>query len=102
MKQEKLAVDGGRPVRTKPLPLEFPGVHHMDSKEIKAAVRLLESRSLFRYYGIRLKKEVEKLEAEFARFTGAKHVVAVSSGTGALHTALATLGAGPGQEIIVP
>jgi 8-amino-3,8-dideoxy-alpha-D-manno-octulosonate transaminase len=100
--QEKLAIAGGKPVRTKPLPLEFPGVHHMDNKEIQAAVRLLRARSPFRYYGIKLQKEVEKLESEFARFVGTKHAVAVSSGTGALHTALSALGVGPGQEVIVP
>jgi len=102
MNQEKLAIDGGKPVRTKPLPLEFPGVHHMDAKEIQAAVRLLRARSPFRYYGIELQKEVEKLEAEFARFLGVKHALAVASGTGALHTALSALGVGPGQEVIVP
>jgi 8-amino-3,8-dideoxy-alpha-D-manno-octulosonate transaminase len=102
MNQEKLAVDGGKPVRTKPLPLEFPGVHHMDAKEIQAAVRLLRARSPFRYYGIKLQKEVEKLEAEFARFLGVKHALAVASGTGALHAALSALGVGPGQEVIVP
>ena len=97
MNQEKLAIDGGKPVRTKPLPLEFPGVHHMDAKEIQAAVRLLRARSPFRYYGIKLQKEVEKLEAEFARFLGVKHALAVASGTGALHAALSALGVGPGQ-----
>lgn len=102
MNQEKLAIDGGKPVRTKPLPLEFPGVHHMDAKEIQAAVRLLRARSPFRYYGIKLQKEVEKLEAEFARFLGVKHALAVASGTGALHAALSALGVGPGQEVIVP
>ncbi len=102
MNQQKLAVDGGKPVRAKPLPLEFPGVHHMDAKEVQAATRLLKSRSLFRYYGIDLRKEVEALEAEFARAVGAKYAIAVSSGTGALHTALSALGVGPGQEIIVP
>jgi 8-amino-3,8-dideoxy-alpha-D-manno-octulosonate transaminase len=99
---EKLAIDGGKPVRTKPLPLEFPGVHHMDSKEIQAAVRLLRARSPFRYYGVKLQKEVEKFESEFARVVGVKHAIAVSSGTGALHTALSALAAGPGQEVIVP
>ena len=102
MKPEKLAIDGGKPVRAKPLPLEFPGVHHMDRKETQAALRVLRSRSPFRYYGVKLQKEVEKLEGDFARFLGVKHAVAVSSGTGALHTALSALGAGPGQEIIIP
>ncbi len=102
MNKNILAIDGGNPARTKPLPLEFPGIHHMDAKEIQAAVRLLRARSPFRYYGVNLQKEVEKLEKEFARFLGVKHAVAVSSGTGALHTALSALGAGPGQEIIIP
>jgi dTDP-4-amino-4,6-dideoxygalactose transaminase len=90
------------PVRKEPLPLEFPGVHHIDEREVEAAVRVLRSRSLFRYYGVDLQKEVESFEEEFARFTGAQYAVAVASGTGALHTALAALGVGPGQEVIVP
>jgi dTDP-4-amino-4,6-dideoxygalactose transaminase len=99
---EKLAIEGGSPVRTEPLPLEFPGVHHMDDEEIRAAVRVLKSRSLFRYYGVDLQREVDALEAELADFLGVRHSLAVSSGTGALHTALSALGVGPGQEIIVP
>jgi len=99
---ETLAVHGGKPVRTEPLPLEFPGVHHIDDREIAAAVRVLKSRSLFRYYGIDLQSEVASFEREFAQFVGARHAVAVSSGTGALHTALSALGVGPGQEVIVP
>jgi 8-amino-3,8-dideoxy-alpha-D-manno-octulosonate transaminase len=98
----KLAIDGGAPVRTEPLPLEFPGVHFMDEEEVEAVVRLLRSRSLFRYYGVALQKEVEAFEAEFARVLGVAHAIGVSSGTGALHTALSALGAGPGQEVIVP
>lgn len=102
MKESKLAICGGKPVRKEPLPLEFPGVHHMDQKEIQAAVRVLKSRSLFRYYGMKLQKEVSKLEAEFAQQLGTKYAIAVTSGTGALHVALAALGVGPGQEVIVP
>ena len=102
MKPDRLAIEGGKPVRTRPLPLEFPGVHHMDRKELQAALRVLRARSPFRFYGVKLQREAEKLEAELARFYGVKHVLAVSSGTGALMTALSALGAGPGQEVIVP
>ena len=98
----KLAIRGGSPVRTAPLPLEFPGVHHMDEEEVNAAVRVLRSRSPFRYYGVALQGEVEAFESEFSAFLGVSHAVAVNSGTGALHTALAALGVGPGQEVIVP
>jgi dTDP-4-amino-4,6-dideoxygalactose transaminase len=97
-----LALHGGKPVRSSPLPLEFPGVHHMDEEEIEAAVRVLRSRSPFRFYGVDLQGEVDAFESEFKTFTGVPHCLALTSGTGALHTALAALGVGPGQEVIVP
>ncbi len=102
MSTEKLAMDGGSPVRTEPLPLEFPGMHYIDEGEIEAVTRVLRSRSLYRYYGINPQKEVDRFEEEFARFLGVSYAVAVTSGTGALHTALSALGAGPGQEVIIP
>jgi dTDP-4-amino-4,6-dideoxygalactose transaminase len=101
-KKQNLAIYGGTPVRSEPLPLEFPGVHHMDQQEIDAAVSVLRDRSPFRYYGVKLRNEVEQFEKEFATHLGLPYAVAVSSGTGALHTALSALGVGPGREVIVP
>jgi 8-amino-3,8-dideoxy-alpha-D-manno-octulosonate transaminase len=99
---EKLAINGGTPVRAIPLPLEFPGIHHMDEEEVNAALRVLRSRSPFRYYGVDLQGEVQAFEDEFASFLGISHCLAMNSGTGALHIALAALGVGPGQEVIIP
>jgi dTDP-4-amino-4,6-dideoxygalactose transaminase len=99
---EPLALAGGVPVRTTPLPLEFPGMHYLDEAEIQAVVRVLKSRSLFRYYGIDLQGEVAAFEREFSKFIGVEHALAVSSGSAALQTALSALGVGPGQEVIVP
>ena len=99
---ERLAMEGGTPVRTTPLPLEFPGMHYLDEAEIQAVVRVLNSRSLFRYYGIDLQGEVAAFEREFAEFIGVEHALAVTSGSAALATALSALGVGPGQEVIVP
>jgi len=45
---------------------------------------------------------VPRFEREFARFCEAEHAVAASNGTTALHLALAALGVGPGDEVLVP
>jgi dTDP-4-amino-4,6-dideoxygalactose transaminase len=45
---------------------------------------------------------VQEFEQRFGAFTGAAHSVATSSCTTALHLALAVLGVGPGDEVIVP
>jgi perosamine synthetase len=45
---------------------------------------------------------VERFENDFSRFVGVRHGVAVANGTVALHLALAALGVGPGDEVIVP
>src|SRR5205085_55723 len=41
-----------------------------------------------------------ELEERFADYLGARHVVALSSGTAALHLALLAIGVGPGDEVI--
>jgi dTDP-4-amino-4,6-dideoxygalactose transaminase len=41
-----------------------------------------------------------ELERRFAEYVGAKHALAVSSGTAAMHLALVALGVGPGDEVI--
>ncbi len=45
---------------------------------------------------------VRDFEAEFAKYLGARHAVAVNSGTAALHLALMAAGLGAGDEVIVP
>ncbi|MEP7200684.1 MAG: DegT/DnrJ/EryC1/StrS family aminotransferase [Chloroflexota bacterium] len=47
-------------------------------------------------------KFLTDFEHLFAEKVGAKYGVAVNNGTTALHLALATLGVGPGDEVIVP
>ena len=47
--------------------------------------------------------EVTKgFEQEFATFVGAKHTLAVTNATAALHLACLAMGIGPGDEVIVP
>lgn len=102
MPEEKFAIETEAPIRTKPLPLEFPGMHFMDEQEIDAVLRVLRSKSLFRFYGPDLQHEARQFEEEFARFMGARYALAVNSGTNALAVALSALGVGPGQEVIIP
>jgi perosamine synthetase len=47
-------------------------------------------------------KYITRFEDQFARKCGAKHGVACANGTVALHLALATMGIGPGDEVILP
>lgn len=44
---------------------------------------------------------VDAFEQEFCAVTGAKHALALSSGTAALHLALRLSGVGPGDEVLV-
>lgn len=44
----------------------------------------------------------EEFESQWAEFHGVKEAVACNTGTAALHLALAALGIGPGDEVIVP
>ena len=46
--------------------------------------------------------EVERFEAAFAGFCGARHAVGVGNGLDALRLTLQALGIGPGDEVIVP
>jgi dTDP-4-amino-4,6-dideoxygalactose transaminase len=49
-----------------------------------------------------LGKEVEEFEKNMAAYTGAKHALALSSGTDAILAALMALGIGEGHEVICP
>jgi UDP-2-acetamido-2-deoxy-ribo-hexuluronate aminotransferase len=49
-----------------------------------------------------LKRRVRDYEAGLCAHAGVAHAVAVSSGTSALHVALAALGVGEGDEVITP
>ena len=52
-------------------------------------------------WGDRCYEYIGKFEALFREFTGARHAIATSSCTGALHMGMAALGIGPGDEVIL-
>ncbi len=47
-------------------------------------------------------EEVRRFESKWSAFTGAKHSIAVTSCTSAMHLSLAALDFGPGDEAVVP
>jgi len=97
----ELAVDGGTPVRTNKLPLGR-GVSLLGEEERAAVLEVLESRSLFRYYGPHFLGRTAGFEAAVCERLGVRYAVATSSGTAALRIALAALGVGCGDEVVVP
>ena len=44
----------------------------------------------------------QRFESQFAEFTGARHAIAVTNGTAALHLACGALGLGEGDEVLCP
>jgi len=59
-------------------------------------------REPFRTGWIGLGPKTAEFEEKFAAYVGAKYAVAVNSATAALHLAVAALGIGPGDEVLVP
>src|SRR5437764_3330811 len=98
---EKLAIDGGPPVRTKRLP-HYRGAAMIGDEEKRAVLEVLESQSLFRYDGPRFQARTAAFERKLATLTGARHCVAAANGTAALRLGLAALDVGPGDEVIAP
>src|SRR5215204_4205188 len=99
----RLAIEGGTPAVTSPLPLMYPGGLRIGREDEEAVLEVLRSKRLFRYYGPTTgPSRVAELEEAFATVIGIRHAAAVSSGSGALMCALAGLGVGPGDEVIVP
>ena len=89
----RLAIDGGTPIRRTRLPYSH---QWLDDDDIAAVVEVLRSDWLT------TGPKVSEFERAFADFVGAKEAVAVSNGTAALHAAMYAIGIGPGDEVIVP
>jgi dTDP-4-amino-4,6-dideoxygalactose transaminase len=98
-----LARDGGKPARTRPEPPMFPGGMEVGREELEALARVIESKNLFRYYGVgEGPDEVLSFEREFAEHMGSRHALCVNAGSSALICALIGAGVGEGDEVIVP
>lgn len=102
MSGDRLAIDGGSPLRTDPFPSGSWGASVVGEEELALVTEVVRSRSLFRAYGEVPPHMVDDLEAEAREFFGAAHALAVTSGTAALHCGLAGLQIGAGDEVIIP
>lgn len=81
----------GRPLRDTYLPFCVPDI---GEAEIDAVVEALRSG------WITTGPRTHAFERRFAEYVGARHALAVNSCTAALHLALASIGVGPGDEVI--
>ena len=89
----KLAIQGGRPVRTKP----WPSWPIWDESAEESVLSILRSGNWYRGRG----QTVTEFEAKYAQLLGAKRCVCTVNGTNALLTALHVLDIGVGDEVIV-
>ena len=89
----KLAIDGGQPVRSKENFIVF-GAPLIEEAEIDEVVACMRRR------WIGTGPKVSQFEGKFATFKGAKHAIALNSGTAALHLAMTASGIGPGDEVV--
>jgi UDP-4-keto-6-deoxy-N-acetylglucosamine 4-aminotransferase len=88
---EKLAIKGGTPVRETKI---YYGKQWIDENDICAVDEVLRSDY------VTCGPKTQELERSLEQYTGARHAVAVSNGTAALHCACMAAGIGVGDEVI--
>lgn len=88
---EKLAINGGTPIRNSKI---FYGCQWINDDDVRAVSETLVGPL------ITCGPKVSEFEQKLADYTGAKYAVAVSNGTAALHCACIAAGIGPGDEVI--
>ncbi len=79
------------------IPINLPQI---GEEEIQAVVKVM--RSGYLTSGLGAGPMVTQFENGFAKFAGAKHAIAVNTGTAALHAAIAAVGVKTGDEVILP
>jgi 8-amino-3,8-dideoxy-alpha-D-manno-octulosonate transaminase len=83
----------------------MPGTELFGDEERKEVMDVLNTTCLFRYNHDELRQgmwKARELEAEVAKYTGAKYAHAVASGSAAVAASLVASGIGHGDEVIVP
>ena len=65
-----LALEGGLPVRTEPLPWDYPGASFIDEEELELVTSVVRAHSPFRFYGPQAQHMVDMLEHEWRETFG--------------------------------
>jgi 8-amino-3,8-dideoxy-alpha-D-manno-octulosonate transaminase len=102
MTTSQLAINGGTPVRSKPIDIEKGLTYLNEEEEMKAVEAVLRSRSLFRYYGPDVQHTTDAFETRLKQIAGSEYALGVTSGTAALQAGLVGLEVEDGDEVIVP
>lgn len=79
----------------------FIGTHYIGKEEIKAAKKVLKSKSLFRYHGPKLLYKTDEFEQNMKDYLGVKYVLACSNGGSAIKLCCIANGIGPGDEVLM-
>ena len=88
--------------RENPFPPKFSGASLIGQEELDELADVIAEKSPFRHYGLGTPGKVNLFEEEAAKYLGVKYTLALSSGTAAISCALAALGIGNGDEVILP
>ena len=96
------AKEAAKPPEVPDIDPGYVGPQFFDKREEEALREVLESGSPFRYWGPGRPEKVMRFEEAFAKYMETRYALAVTSGTAALDCAVAGLGIGPGDEVIVP
>ncbi|HQH71672.1 MAG TPA: DegT/DnrJ/EryC1/StrS family aminotransferase [bacterium] len=80
----------------------YVSTQYYDAKEKDALNDVFKEGSPFRFWGPGTPVKTKHFEEAFAKHMGVPYALAVTSGTAALDCAIAGLGVGPGDEVIVP
>jgi 8-amino-3,8-dideoxy-alpha-D-manno-octulosonate transaminase len=74
----KLAINGGKPVRTKPLARHCVGANLIGKEEKELVCKVIDTQCLFRHNLGKCLHMVEQFEDELKNLIGAKYVLATS------------------------
>ena len=93
---------GGAPFTPVPGPRPTTGQACLGEEELALLTEVIAARSPFRAYGEGHPHMVDDFEREACAYFGTRYALATATGSGSFYCAMAGLGVGPGDEVIIP